>query len=72
MYALMERTSTGKEVHTNWLDLEEAELMRIRHEELYPDIEWFIEPHSDSDVFVSHDGCDIDIDAFSWNTDYSY
>jgi hypothetical protein len=62
MYALLEETSTGVEVHTNWLSLEEAELMRVRHEELYPDATWSIEPHFDSEPFVKHRNCDVPMD----------
>jgi len=69
MYALIERTSTGTEVHTNWLSLEEAELMRVRHEELYPEGEWSIEPHLDSDPFVDHDNCDIPMDLWDGFSD---
>jgi hypothetical protein len=71
MYALKEITSTGTEVHTNWLSLEEAELMKVRHEELYPDTEWFIEPHLDSDTFVKHDNCDIPTGMWFGSIDYS-
>ena len=49
MFKLMELIKGYSEIHTKGITKQEAEEMLERHQDRFPDSQWWIEPHSEED-----------------------
>lgn len=62
MYRLLESDGMGYfNTHTDWLTKEEAEEMRDKHAEDFPDSVWMIEEYDaieNEPRYIPHDACD--------------
>ena len=50
MYKLMESVNGHDEVHTEWLEKKDAEEMRDRHNECFPEFDYWICEHDEEDM----------------------